>query len=70
VAPGRPEPAAEHLELVLDYLRYHINAPCWEQAESFAEELAALRERVGQLQTAADVDGWIHDCLQIGLDPL
>jgi len=56
------------IKLVLDYLRYYIHAPCWMYDPP--EELAELRSRVETLSTEEEIDAWIQDCLEIGIDPL
>lgn len=65
----KPEPTAEQLELVINYIRYYIKAPCWEGAEAFSEELKNLRTQAEGLKTVDDVRKFIHDSMEIGLDP-
>jgi|SRR5215471_1117179 len=64
-ALGRDTITADQLVLLINYLIYYINAPCWK-----GEGLEALRLRVGELRTRADVDDFLDQCLEIGLDPL
>jgi hypothetical protein len=59
----------EQIVLLRGYLRYYIHAPCWEWPE-FRQELSSLRSAVGELDTATEIDEWIHKALEIGLDPL
>lgn len=67
-----PEPTPEQLELVIAYLKYAINAPCWRDGDGSASggRLARLRADAGRLATVADVRKWLGRCLQIGIDLL
>lgn len=64
----------KQLELFLDYCRYVIQAPCWDQNPDLQEEgkeaLAALRKEAAEFKTVAEVRAWISKCLEIGIDPL
>lgn len=80
---GRPITNGQ-IALLRDYLAYWVNAPCWDhQADEFTDEilqltsmeelmpeLSQLRSSVQHLKTAADIDKWIHEALDIGMDPL
>lgn len=69
VSPGE-------LELVADYCRYYIAAPCWMQSaweHGNAEAIATVQrlfDLAQTLTTAQDIATWIRACLEIGLDPL
>lgn len=65
----RTEPTAEQLSLAINYLKYWINAPCWQQPEN-EYWLDRLRARSYSLRTVAEVSNWLNDCLKAGLDPL
>lgn len=65
----RTAPTQEQLSLVIDYLKYWINAPCWQQPER-EYWLDRLRARSYSLNTVAEVSNWLNDCLKVGLDPL
>jgi len=52
--------------LLVDWLTHFIHAPCWEGDE----QLARLRSSVTKLKTPNDVDRWLRQALEIGLDPL
>lgn len=62
--------------LVIQWCQYYINAPCWmgnavrSGSESIVAEMRSLIVNAAQLQTAEDIDGWIRDCLGMGIDPL
>ncbi len=66
-------------KIVVEYLRYYIHAPCWDNnpyhdAVSRAE-LAVMRSRIvtiqaGSLADEREIEQWIADCLEIGIDPL
>ncbi len=49
------------------YLEYYIDAPCW---KDFSVELKLLRLRVRLLRTPEDIQEWIRESLEFGLDPL
>lgn len=54
--------------LVRNYLRYYINAPCWQQGEE--RQIDALRASVQGLKTPEEMNAWINRCLDCGIDPL
>lgn len=64
---GYLAPTPEQLALVIRYLRYWINAPCWRDESGV---LIQLRSDVEGLVGVKDVRKWIGRCLPIGLDPL
>jgi hypothetical protein len=76
-----PAPPAALLDLLIDYLRYHITAPCWSETarmarddgdEEMAAQLIQLRLDIceGRVRTPDEIGAWIHRCLSIGIDPL
>src|SRR5262245_19430402 len=71
----RDEPAQPMDEaLIVAYLRQWIGSPVWSHnphmdAES-GRKLFELRARVGTLRTRQDIGQWLHDALDIGIDPL
>lgn len=56
-------PTADHLALVIGYLRYYINAPCWVGVQG-------LRDQAAKMTTAGEIGAWLNDCVRMGLDPL
>lgn len=71
------EASPEELRLVIIYIQHHIHAPCWLETYPFdeiddecQEALQKLRERSLELKTQEDVNQYIHDCLEWGIDPL
>lgn len=54
--------------LVREYLRYYINAPCWQQTEE--GQIDALRASVAQIKTPEEMHAWIMKCFEVGIDPL
>lgn len=58
-----------HTNLVCDYMRHYINAPCWDNPE-FTDELLALRDLAKRLSSPQEVADWIRKAMEIGLDPL
>ena len=61
-----PEPTRDQMSLVLEYVRYYIEAPCWQGADGLAD----LRTAAAVMKSAEDLDRWIWMCLEIGIDPL
>jgi hypothetical protein len=59
-----------HIALIREYFRQWINAPAYSLAEGFEAEKAALRESVGAIATAKDIDRWLNQAAEIGIDPL
>ncbi len=57
------------IALLRDYLSHWINAPCW-MASGFECEMSNLRSSVRELETATEIDDWLHQALDIGMDPL
>lgn len=64
-ATGDGTCSEEQRRLVVEYLRYVIGAPCWQ-----GEQIESLRERATHLQATQDIQQWIMDCLNEGIDPL
>jgi hypothetical protein len=64
-------PSADQLSLIIDYLRHFINAPCWARncAGVFDEELASLREQAEKLASIKDIEKFLFEAMEIGLDP-
>lgn len=64
----------DQLELVRDYCEYYINAPCWDDnpynVEEDFERLRKRRKEITQAKTFMDINGWIHRCIDMGIDPL
>jgi hypothetical protein len=61
-----PIPRPAQFELLIGYLTYVIDAPCWRGSS----ELDDLREQARRMGTPQEVDDWINRCLKIGIDPL
>ncbi len=63
----------EQLELVREYGEYYLNAPCWDYNPHNDEEiwakLAELREQIKKATTFEEINQWIRQCLDIGIDP-
>jgi len=60
--------------LIRRYFEQWINSTVWDQnpnhdAESRAE-LARLRKTAAAIATARDIRDWVHEALDIGVDPL
>src|ERR1051325_6837163 len=60
------------VDLVAEYVRHWINAPCWQDGADpeLRSELQQLRETAKPLRNADDIDAWIHAALDLGIDPL
>lgn len=70
---GRSVCTPEQVELVRDYCEYYINAPCWElgpEGEAYHSDFMTLRNRVRTLTTGKEIDAWLGDALDLGIDPL
>jgi hypothetical protein len=66
----RQEPLdAGAVTIMRAYLRQWINAGCWDMRGP-SIELRALRARVELIATREDIETWIWDALDIGIDPL
>jgi hypothetical protein len=63
---NRP-PTARQLALVINYFRYVINAPCWRDSSG---EVTRLRSLAAQMTTIEEIEQFIEDCLEIGIDPI
>ena len=65
--------SAEQLELVRDYCQYYINAPCWQTGVpgDVAHALfVTLRSRIKTARSYKALSKWMHDALEVGIDPL
>ncbi|MGA7936398.1 MAG: hypothetical protein WCA35_22780 [Kovacikia sp.] len=60
-------PTPEQLMLIRQYLKYYINAPCW---DGTCDALSSLRQQVTQLETVADISDWTAQCHAQNIDPL
>jgi hypothetical protein len=65
---GKPITSAQ-ITLMVDYLTHWVCAPCWD-SEAFEVELKNLRATVRGLTTPTAIHDWIHQALDIGMDPL
>jgi hypothetical protein len=73
---------APEIAVVVEYLRYVISAPCWDNNPFCSDEervsLADLRRTIAEMTvnegepqlTACAVSEWIDGCLELGIDPL
>src|SRR5437764_1119326 len=59
------EVSEAQLALVISYLRYAINAPCWK-----GDSLVALRKEAAAMSNQWEVDHFIDHCLDEGIDPI
>ncbi|QMS87317.1 hypothetical protein HUN01_06865 [Nostoc edaphicum CCNP1411] len=59
----------EEISLIAEYCQHYINAPCWDAAGGFPDELAALRQSANSLSSVSDISQWINGCLEIAIDP-
>lgn len=71
-----PEPSAEDLEILIDYLRHYACAPCWHETArdwpEFEAALVTLRLEIceGYVETPDEIHDWLLRLLDYGLDPL
>lgn len=56
---------AQELRLVIAYIQYVIDAPCWQ-----GPGMPALRDQAKTLRSVADINALIKACLDEGIDPL
>ena len=63
------EMSEEQIAVVREWLRYYIMAPCWVDPDGDGK-LEALRRRVVLLKSSAEIDAWMDECLEMGIDPI
>jgi hypothetical protein len=72
LADERAEPG--DTDLIRAYLRQWIDSPVWDPATDYdghdRTELAKLRKAVRELRNRHDITAWLHDALNVGIDPL
>lgn len=62
--------AGEQVALIIAYLQYYIEAPCWERVLP-AGDLADAREMAATMTTRSSIDAFVGACLEVlALDPL
>lgn len=61
------------LQLLCEYCRYWINAPCWERnmagSLTMLGELKILKDRAAALSGLEDIRVWNDECSNLGIDP-
>jgi hypothetical protein len=55
----------QQISLLRAYLRQWIDSPCWR-----GPKIDPLRRQVRNLQTRDDIDHWLEQALEEGIDPL
>jgi hypothetical protein len=55
---------ARQLRVIIEYVQYWVNAPCWA-----GPGLQGLREAAATMRTRADVEGVVRRGLRLGIDP-
>lgn len=53
----------DQLALVIDYCDAWISCPVWNDADK-------LRESIKKVKTVKELHKWLHDALNVGIDPL
>ncbi len=67
---GTPISPAQ-VDLMREYLRHWINAPCWKQDDPVIESaFDRLKLSVYTLRNANDISQWLRRALDLGIDPL
>lgn len=65
---------ADDVMLIRLYLQQWIDSPVWDMNPEMNDEgrrkLAQVRKSAREIRTRKDIDGWIRDGLDIGIDPL
>ncbi len=56
------------LEMVRDFCEYYIFAPCW-QTQGAEEQFQRLREQIQTIGTRQELEVWLHESLEVGIDP-
>jgi hypothetical protein len=66
-----PEPNAEQLDLLWQYVRHHIHAPCWEMTcrGAYEKELADLKARATARGGVLALRAYVAAAIDIALDP-
>ncbi len=62
--------SAEEVGLVRAYLVQWIDAPGWENNDTLWDELIALRIDSRALNSPEQIQSWLREALEIGIDPL
>lgn len=67
-----PPLTARELNLLAEYCRYFINAPCWQNNladnEAMLGELRVLIEKSKTLASVESIRRWNEECADLGLD--
>jgi hypothetical protein len=58
-------PTPAQITVMIDYIRHHINAPCW----AVNGEVESLKEQAANLQSVEDINTYIRQARAISLDP-
>lgn len=67
---------AEQLAMVIKFLRYFIHAPVWLETRPFKaseeteQKIKQLRDYANRMKTRAEVENFLNQCIDEGLDPL
>jgi hypothetical protein len=68
------ELTASDIVVIRAYLQQSIDSPAWDlnphQDRESAAGLQRLRESAARIQGREDIHQWIHEALDIGIDPL
>jgi hypothetical protein len=56
------------LEMVRDYCEYYISAPCW-RTDDAEEQFRKLRTQIQTIRTRQELEVWLHESLEVGIDP-
>lgn len=73
---GGPPAPPDQLDLVVRFLQYFIEAPCWinnaikHDYPEAIDDINSLRERAKDLASAESIARWLEEAADCGIDPL
>ena len=60
------KPTDEQVKLLIQYVQYHISAPCWARD---VPGFSGIKEKTDDLRSLEDIEQYIAESVEIGLDP-
>jgi hypothetical protein len=68
-----PAPTPQQLQRVIWYIKWWIDAPCWNYNLNvdcqLADQFKKLREEAHKLTDVRSIRAWTHHAMEIALDP-
>jgi hypothetical protein len=56
------------LEMVRDFCEYYISAPCW-RTDGAEKQFQQLRTKIMTIGTRQELEAWLHQSLEVDIDP-